>query len=185
MSTLKHFASCTALCALAGCAQISSAPTAAAPSPTPRLGQPISAVDAAAWDISISPDGSGLPPGRGTAKQGEAIYVAQCQSCHGEKGAGRPNDVLAGGIGSLATAAPVKTVGSYWPYATTLFDYVRRAMPFQAPKSLTTDEVYAVSAYILHLNGIVGADAVLDEQSLAKVNMPNRDAFIPFPRNPK
>jgi cytochrome c len=92
---------------------------------------------------------------------------------------------LAGGIGSLATGkTPLKTVGSYWPYATTLFDYVRRAMPFTAPKSLTNDEVYAVSAYVLNLNGIVGADDVLDAQSLPRVNMPNRNGFVRFPRDP-
>ena len=105
---------------------------------------------------------------------------------HGEKGAGGPNDSLVGGIGSLAPGKPpVRTVGSYWPYATTLFDYIRRAMPFQESKSLTSDEVYAVSAYILHLNGIIGANDLLDSQSLPKVKMPNRDGFIPFPRNPR
>ena len=185
MFTLKQLAPYAALIALSGCAQVPGAPSGVAPSAVPRLGQPISAADAAAWDISIPPDGGGLPPGRGTAKQGESIYIAKCQSCHGEKGGGRPNDALVGGIGSLASATPVKTVGSYWPYATTLFDYVRRAMPFQAPKSLTADEVYAVSAYILHLNGIVAADAMLDEQSLATVKMPNRNGFIPFPHKGK
>ncbi|MEA2989557.1 MAG: S-disulfanyl-L-cysteine oxidoreductase SoxD, partial [Alphaproteobacteria bacterium] len=115
-----------------------------------------------------------------------AVYAAKCQACHGEKGAGQPNDRLVGGAGSLAPGnAPVKTVGSYWPYATTLFDYVRRAMPFQDSKSLTDDEVYAVSAYILNLNGIIAANDVMDAQSLPKVRMPNRDGFIPFPRNPK
>jgi cytochrome c len=152
----------------------------------PRFGQPIAPADIAPWDISIGPDGAGLPPGRGTALEGEAVYVAKCQSCHGEKGAGRPNDALVGGIGSLAPGSPpVKTVGSYWPYATTLFDYVRRAMPFQSPKSLTADEVYAVSAYILNLNGIVRPDEAIDAESLHKVKLPNRDGFIPFPRNPK
>ena len=112
---------------------------------------------------------SGLPPGRGTANQGEAVYAAKCQACHGEKGAGGPNDTLVGGIGSLAPGkVPVKTVGSYWPYATTLFDYVRRAMPFPESKSLTDDELYAVSAYILNLNGIVGTDDVLDAQIAAQ-----------------
>ena len=126
---------------------------------TPQFGQPIAPADIAPWDISIGPDGTGLPPGRGTATQGEAVYAAKCQACHGEKGAGRPNDQLVGGIGSLAPdKAPVKTVGSYWPYATTLFDYVRRAMPFQETKSLTNDELYAVSAYILNLNGIIGRE---------------------------
>jgi cytochrome c len=151
-----------------------------------HFGQPLAPADVAGWDISIGPDGAGLPPGRGTAAQGEAVYAAKCVACHGEKGAGRPNDPLVGGIGSLAPGkAPVKTVGSYWPYATTLFDYIRRAMPFQETKSLNNDEVYAVSAYILNLNGIIGADDALDAQSLPKVQMPNRDGFIPFPRNPR
>jgi S-disulfanyl-L-cysteine oxidoreductase SoxD len=152
----------------------------------PHFGQPIARSDIAPWDISIGPDGAGLPPGRGSAAQGEAIYVSKCQACHGEKGAGRPNDTLVGGIGSLAPGkVPVKTVGSYWPYATTLFDYIRRAMPFPESKSLTSDELYAVSAYILNLNGIIGPDDVMDSKSLPKVRMPNRDGFIPFPRNPK
>lgn len=151
-----------------------------------QFGQPIAPADVAPWDISIGPDGAGLPPGNGTAAQGEAVYIAKCQACHGEKGAGRPNDALVGGTGSLAPGqAPVKTVGSYWPYATTLFDYVRRAMPFNESQSLTSDELYAVSAYVLHLNGIVGANDVMDAQSLPKVRMPNRDGFILFPRNPK
>jgi cytochrome c len=152
----------------------------------PQFGQAIAPADIAAWDISISPDGEGLPPGRGTAIQGEVVYAAKCQACHGEKGVGGPNDALVGGIGSLAPdKAPVKTVGSYWPYATTLFDYVRRAMPFPESKSLTSDEIYAVSAYILYLNGIVGINDVLNAQALPKVKMPNRDGFIPFPRNLK
>jgi S-disulfanyl-L-cysteine oxidoreductase SoxD len=151
---------------------------------SPQFGQPITPSDVALWDISIGPDGAGLPAGKGTATQGESVYVAQCQACHGEKGVGRPNDALVGG--SLAPGKPpVKTVGNYWPYATTLFDYIRRAMPFQETKSLTSDEVYAVSAYILHLNGIIGANDVLDAQTLANVKMPNREGFIPFPRNPK
>jgi cytochrome c len=152
----------------------------------PQFGQGIAPADIAPWDISIGPDGEGLLPGRGTAIQGEAVYAAKCQACHGEKGVGGPNDTLVGGISSLAPdKAPVKTVGSYWPYATTLFDYVRRAMPFPESKSLTSDEIYAVSAYLLYLNGIVGINDVLDAQALPKVKMPNRDGFIPFPRNPK
>jgi mono/diheme cytochrome c family protein len=163
---------------------VAAAPAALAQAP--QFGQPIAPADIAPWDISIGPDGAGLPPGSGTATQGEAIYVAKCQACHGEKGSGKPNDALAGGVGTLAPdKVPMKTVGSFWPYATTLFDYVRRAMPFQDTQSLTSDELYAVSAYILHLNGIVAANEVLDAQSLPKVRMPNRDGFIPFPRNPK
>lgn len=175
MSMPRHLAVCAA--ALVAAPALAQAP---------QFGQPIAPADLAPWDISIGPDGAGLPPGRGTAAQGEAIYVAQCQSCHGEKGGGRPNDALVGGFGSLAPGKPpVKTVGSYWPYATTLFDYIRRAMPFQDSKSLSDDEVYAVSAYILNLNGIIGNDEVLDAQSLPKVRMPNRDGFILFPRNPR
>src|SRR5205814_6156615 len=137
--------------ALAGATAIIAAAALAAESP--HFGQPITPEELATWDISIGPDGVGLPPGRGTPKEGEAVYAANCQACHGEKGAGRPNDTLVGGKGSLeAGKAPVKTVGSYWPYATTLFDYIRRAMPFLESKSLTDDEAYAVSAYILSLN---------------------------------
>ncbi len=175
MSTLKYPVVCAVM--------LVAAPALAQ---APQFGQPIAATDIAPWDISIGPDGIGLPSGRGSARQGEAIYAAKCQACHGEKGVGGPNDMLAGGIGSLAPGkAPVKTVGSYWPYATTLFDYIRRAMPFPESKSLTNDELYAISAYILNLNGIVGADDELDPKSLPKVQMPNRDGFIPFPRNPK
>lgn len=159
--------------------------TAPALAQTPQLGQPVSEADLAPWDISIAPDGKGLPGGRGTAAQGADIFLAKCQACHGEKGAGRPNDALVGGIGSLAAdKTPLRTVGSYWPYATTLFDYVRRAMPFQEPKSLNADELYAITAYILHLNGIIGENDVIDAQTLPQVKMPNRDGFIRFPRNP-
>jgi S-disulfanyl-L-cysteine oxidoreductase SoxD len=163
---------------------IAAAPASAADAP--QFGKPVTQADIAAWDISIGPDGAGLPPGKGTAAQGEIVFAAKCQACHGEKGAGGPNDRLVGGTGTIAPGkAPVKTVGSYWPYATTLFDYVRRAMPFNESKALTPDETYAVSAYILNLNNIVGADDVLDAQSLPKVQMPNKDGFIPFPRAPK
>jgi S-disulfanyl-L-cysteine oxidoreductase SoxD len=173
----------TLSCYLASAALVLASPAFAE---APQFGQPIGAGDLAPWDISIGPDGAGLPPGRGTARQGEAIYAAKCQACHGEKGAGGPNDVLVGGIGSLAAGkVPVKTVGSYWPYATTLFDYIRRAMPFPQSKSLTSDELYAVSAYVLSLNGIVGVDDELDAKSLPNVRMPNRDGFVPFPRSPK
>jgi mono/diheme cytochrome c family protein len=152
---------------------------AAAAAEGPNLGQAVSSQELAAWDISVGPDGAGLPPGRGTAKQGALVYEAKCVACHGEKGAGQPNDRLVGGIGSLAgDQTPVRTVGSFWPYATTLFDYVRRAMPWPQPRSLTDDEVYAVSAYILHLNGIIGETDVIDARTLPKVKMPNRDNFF-------
>jgi len=150
---------------------------------SPNLGKPISPEDLASWDISIGPDGAGLPPGSGTVKQGEAVYMAKCQACHGEKGAGTPNDRLVGGQGSLpGDKPPVKTVGSYWPYATTLFDYIRRAMPFNESKSLTKDEVYGVVAYLLNLNGVIPEGETMNAQSLPKVAMPNRDGFITFTR---
>ena len=176
MSMLERFALCAALILVA-------APAAAQ---APQFGQPIPPTDIAPWDISVGPNGAGLPPGRGTASQGEAVYAEKCLACHGERAAGKPSDQLVGGIGSLAPdQVPVKTVGSYWPHATTLFDYIRRAMPYNEPKSLTADEAYAVSAYVLALNGIIGSGDVVDAQSLPQVKMPNRDGFIPFPRNPK
>jgi cytochrome c len=139
--------------------------------------------EVAVWDISIGPDGAGLPPGSGSPQQGEVVYAAKCLPCHGEKGAGKPNDQLVGGRDTLTGDQPaVKTVGSFWPYATTLFDYVRRAMPFDAPKSLSNDEVYAVCAYILQLNGIVDRSAVMNAQTLRRVQMPNHDGFVPFSR---
>ena len=150
---------------------------------SPNLGKPISPEDLVSWDISIGPDGSGLPPGSGTVQQGEAVFAAKCQACHGAKGAGQPNDRLVGGQGSLpGDKAPVKTIGSYWPYATTLFDYIRRAMPLNESKALTNDEVYGVVAYLLNLNGIIAEGETMNAQSLPKVAMPNREGFITFAR---
>jgi S-disulfanyl-L-cysteine oxidoreductase SoxD len=149
----------------------------------PDLGRPAAPEEIALWDISIGPDGAGLPPGGGTPRQGETVYAAKCLPCHGEKGSGKPNDQLVGGLGSLTgDQPPVKTVGSFWPYAPTLFDYVRRAMPLNAPRSLADDEVYAVAAYILQLNGVIGDGDVMNAQTLPKVQMPNRDGFVPFSR---
>jgi len=148
---------------------------------SPNLGRVATPEEVAAWDISIGPDGAGLPAGSGTARQGEAVYLAKCLGCHGERGAGKPNDQLAGGQGTLAPGqAPVKTVGSFWPYATTVFDYVRRAMPLNESKSLTNDETYAVVAYILQLNGVIGENDLIDARTLPMVRMPNRDGFVPF-----
>ena len=152
------------------------------PTTGPNLGRPATAQEVAAWDISIPPSGVGLPAGSGTAKQGEAVYIAQCQACHGPKGVGKPADPLVGGIGSLATAKPVRTVGSYWPYATTLFDYTRRSMPATKPLSLTDVEVYAVTAYLLYLNGIIAESAEMNAQTLPQVTMPNRDGFVDMSR---
>ena len=149
----------------------------------PNLGRIAAPEEIASWDISIGPDGAGLPPGSGTPKQGEAVYTAKCLVCHGEKGAGKPNDSLVGGHGTLAgDQPPVKTVGSFWPYATTLFDYVRRAMPLNESKSLTNDEVYAVVAYLLQLNGIISEGETINAHTLPKVPMPNREGFVTFSR---
>jgi cytochrome c len=170
--TRAPIAALAVLLALAGCAGKQAVREG------PNLGRVATPAEVAGWDISIAPDGTGLPPGKGTAALGATVYEQRCQSCHGEKGAGQPNDRLVGGQGTLASARPVKTIGSYWPYATTVFDYVRRAMPYTQSQSLSNDEVYAVTAYLLHLNGIIGANDVVDAQTLPKVKMPNRDNFI-------
>jgi len=146
------------------------------------IGKPVSDADLSAWNIDIAPDGRGLPPGSGDVAMGAHIFADKCAACHGAKGEGLIGDQLIGGRGTLASANPKRTVGSYWPYATTLFDYIRRAMPYNAPQSLSADEVYAVSAWILNRNGIVPDDARLDAHSLAAVRMPNRDGFVPDPR---
>ena len=165
--------------ALAGCASPMTRET-------PNLGRVATPAEVTAWDVSIAPDGRGLPPGRGTSAQGAIVFEQKCQSCHGEKGAGQPNDRLVGGHGTLASKSPVRTVGSYWPYATTLFDYVRRAMPYTQSHSLSDDEVYAVTAYLLYLNGITGESDVMNAETLPKVKMPNRDNFIvAYPTKPK
>jgi cytochrome c len=150
----------------------------AAPAPSPNLGRPATAAEVARVDISIPPDGTGLPSGSGSVAQGASLFAAQCQVCHGAAGAGGPMDRLTGGVGSLATPTPIKTVASYWPYATTVFDYIRRAMPLTAPQTLTNDQVYAVTAYLLSVDGIVPKDAVMDAGSLPKVVMPNRNGFV-------
>ncbi len=147
------------------------------------IGRVASPAQIAGWDIDVRADGEGLPPGHGSVHEGEKIFAEACAACHGDKGEGKPADRLAGGFGTLATASPVRTVGSYWPYASTLFDYIRRAMPFNSPQSLTADQVYAVSAYILYLNNIVTEDTVLDAASLPRVAMPNRNGLTsPDPR---
>jgi cytochrome c len=134
------------------------------------------------WDIDIGRDGSNLPPGSGSVARGRTVFAEQCAACHGDKGQGGVGDRLVGGQGTLASAKPVRTVGSYWPYAPTLFDYIRRAMPQNAPQSLSNEDVYAVSAYILNLNGLVPAEAALDAKTLAAIKMPNRNDFVPDPR---
>ncbi len=133
----------------------------------------------AGWDIAIRPDGSNLPPGRGSVKEGEELYLQHCAVCHGDFGEGVDRwPALMGGKGSLTTDAPKRTVGSYWMAAPTVFDYIRRAMPYQAPQSLTNDEYYAITAYVLYLNELIPEDAEMDAKTLAAVRMPNRDGFI-------
>jgi S-disulfanyl-L-cysteine oxidoreductase SoxD len=159
----------------------SSGPHAVQPlSDKPRFGQPVSEADLAAWNIDIrTPDGSGLPPGRGTVAEGKKVYDGKCSSCHGADAKGGPvYGSMVGGIGSFKTDKRAVTPGSMYPYAPILFDYIRRSMPMDSPQTLTTNEIYAVSAYILNLNGLLPADAVIDQRSLSQIKMPNRDGFL-------
>lgn len=142
-----------------------------------NIGRAVTPQELAGWSITVFADGTGLPAGEGTVARGQQVYQASCASCHGAKLEGGLGPALAGGKGTLATDKPLKTVGSYWPYASTLFDYIRRAMPFQAPQSLSNDDVYSVSGYILHVNGLLAADSTVDAAVLRKVEMPNRDGF--------
>lgn len=144
----------------------------------PALGEPVTDSEIAAVDFTVLPSGEGLPPGSGNAAAGARIYQQNCLACHGEDGQNGINDRLVGGIGSLLGDKPVRTVGSFWPYATTLFDYIRRAMPYQTPGSLSDSEVYSVSAYILHLNGVIGENEVLNAKTLPAIKMPNRDSVV-------
>lgn len=135
------------------------------------------------WDIDIRPDGKGLPEGEGTVSAGEGLYEERCATCHGLFGEGEGRwPVLAGGVGTLKEERPTKTVGSYWPYASTLYDYIRRAMPFTAPRSLSDQQVYDITAYVLYLNEIVEEDFILTKDSLATIEMPNKDNFFVDPR---
>ena len=140
------------------------------------LGTLPSTAEIKARDIAVGPDGAGLPPGRGTVSAGEQVYQAKCVACHGPTGTEGPMDKLVGG------KLPVKTIGSFWPYAITVFDYIRRAQPFNQPGSLTDDEVYALTAWLLFRNQIIAAGQVIDAETLPNVRMPNRDSFVPDPR---
>jgi cytochrome c len=158
------------------------------------IGRPATPAEIAALDIDIMPDGTGLPAGRGTSAEGAPIYAAKCAQCHGRTGREGPNDVLVGreprqGFPFSQDPALPHTIGNYWPYATTVFDYVRRAMPPTAPGSLTNDEVYALTAFLLNANELIAADAVMDKTTLAKVAMPaqkyfTRDTRIQSTRRP-
>jgi len=143
----------------------------------PGLGRPATPEEIAGQDINVFPDGTGLPPGRGTALEGKAVYDARCASCHGPKGIGGSAGELAGG-GSLIGPHPDKNIGTYWPYATTLFDFIRRSMPLDAPRSLNENQVYAVTAYLLHINGILDERAEMNAATLPRIAMPNRDGFV-------
>jgi mono/diheme cytochrome c family protein len=152
--------------------------TGASLAETPNLGKPIDEAAIATWDISILPDGTGLPKGSGTPAQGAKIYAEKCTACHGDNGKGGAAAALVSDHGLAGINAAQKTIRNFWPYSTTIFDFIRRAMPFQMPRSLTDDEVYALTAYILAENKLIGANDMMDAQTLPKVKMPNRDNFI-------
>jgi S-disulfanyl-L-cysteine oxidoreductase SoxD len=152
-------------------------PPMAQPAPEgPRLGQPLTSEELAGQDSHIFPDGTGLPPGQGTAVEGKAIYDAQCAGCHGLKGSGGSAGELMG-RSPLNGPHPDQTVGNYWPYATTIFDFVRRSMPLNAPRTLSDDQLYAVTAYLLHINGIIEEKSEMNAHSLPAIRMPNREGF--------
>jgi S-disulfanyl-L-cysteine oxidoreductase SoxD len=146
------------------------------------IGRLATSEEIAGWNIDIDRHGNNLPPGSGSVSRGREVFEQQCAACPGAKGEGGVGDRLAGGQGTMATPKPVRTVGSYWPYAPTLFDYIRRAMPQNAPQSLSNDDVYSVSAYILNLNGLLSANGTLDAKKLSAIRMPNRNMFGGDPR---
>jgi cytochrome c len=145
------------------------------------FGRPALSSEVASYNIDVTPDGTGLPPGGGTVKAGAVLYAAQCAMCHGMTGVEGPRDRLVGGQGSLATARPVKTVGSYWQYAPTLYDYIHRAMPFGSPGSLQPDEVYSLVAFLLSKNGVIDEQTYVGRETLPLIQMPNRDGFAVAP----
>jgi cytochrome c len=166
-------------CAIFSAALLSAMMTGASLAETPNLGKPIDEAAIAAWDISILPDGTGLPKGGGTPAQGAVIYAEKCALCHGDNGkGGGPAAALVSDNVIAGISASQKTIKNFWPYATTIFDFVRRAMPFQTPRSLTDDEVYALTAYILAENRLIGANEMMNAQTLPQVKMPNRENFI-------
>ena len=173
MSTFKLLLAAAAVTSLASAQQ------------RPSLGRELTPDDVKKLDITVAPDGAGLPPGSGSVSAGAAIFMQKCQGCHGAQGSGKPQDQLTGGVGTLASGKAVKTPVSYWSTATTIFDYIRRAMPITSPQSLTNDEAYALTAYLLSIDGVVPKDATLDAKSLPQVKMPNRDGFVRYWPPPK
>jgi mono/diheme cytochrome c family protein len=150
----------------------------------PNLGQPIPQPDLAPWDLTVMPDGTGLPPGSGTPAQGKDLFAAQCSICHGDGGKGGIAAVLVmDDPPPLSGPGSIKLIGNFWPTATTIFDFIRRAMPFTQPRSLSDDQVYALTAYLLYMNKVIGESDVMDAKTLPQVKMPNRDNFFPeFPK---
>ena len=143
-----------------------------------RLGTPVSEADLEGFDLIAEPDGTGFPAGGGTARQGKAVYDINCAVCHGANGEGTSGNTIIVGGDMQSEGPPLRTVGSYWPYASTVFDFIRRAMPATAPKSLTNEQVYQVTAYVLFMNGIIGEDTELNADTLPSIEMPNADGFI-------
>lgn len=158
-------------------------PSLLAQSPKYGVGRAPTAEEESSMNLTVLADGTGLPAGSGTASKGKDLYSRRCTKCHGAEGQGREEGgPIAGGVGTLNTPKPLKTVGSYWPHATTLFDYIRRAMPFDRPGTLNNDQVYELTAHVLFLNKLIGENDVIDAKTLAKVKMPNRDGFVKDPR---
>lgn len=174
--------SVSGLVALIAAIALAGPASAFAQSPTYGVGRPPTLEEVRALGFAIPPSGAGLPPGSGTVATGREVFANQCARCHGPNGEGDVGARLTGGQGTLATSKPLKTVGSFWPHATTLWDYINRAMPFDKPGLLEPSEVYAVVAYVLHLNGIIADDRVMDARSVPAVRMPNRDGFVPDAR---
>jgi len=170
---------CTRASVLAALIALASSGATFAQSPTYRVGRPPTEAELRAWDNVVGTDGKELPPGSGSAVDGAKVYATKCVFCHGATLTEGPAPRLVGGIDSLSTRAPLLTVGSFWPYATTVWDYINRSMPQGAEGSLTPDQIYAVTAFVLYKNGIVKETDVLDAKSLLKVQMPNRDGFYP------
>jgi cytochrome c len=165
---------------LIACTTIAIAAHAGGRPQSPHLGTPMSKAEVAKWDLTVFPDGRGLPPGHGTAKDGRAIYLQKCASCHGDEGQGATAEDLVSGPQPPTADNPSKAIGSYWPYATTIFDFIRRTMPPAAPGSLSSDEIYALTAYLLAANKIIAESDEMNALSLPKIKMPNRDGFIPI-----